>query len=72
METFRNPLQVRAMIGQTVFLALIMGLLYLRVKDGQSTSSDRLGCLFFVLVNQGMGSVMGVVTTCMYLFPAIF
>ena len=63
-EAARNPLVVRASAGQTIFLALIMGLMYLRIGHGQSTVQDRLGSLFFVLVNLAMSSTTQVVTTC--------
>ncbi len=43
----------KAKVIQTLVLALLVGLLYLRVGDDQASIQDREGALFFIVVNQG-------------------
>jgi hypothetical protein len=64
VESARNPLLARATLGQTLFLSLIMGLIYLRLGNSQKSSQDRLGALFFFCINQSMTSVTSVVANC--------
>ena len=62
----REPLKVRAALGQTMFFAILMGLIYLQLDNDQAGVQDRQGALFFLLVNSAMSNVLNVVTT----FPA--
>ena len=64
VESSRNPLLIRTLFAQTLFISLIMGLIYLRVGHSQASSQDRLGALFFFCVNQSMLSVVSVVSNC--------
>ena len=49
---------------QTIVLGLVIGLIYLNLGNGQASKQDRLGALFFILVNQAMSSVMSIVSLC--------
>ncbi|XP_010886652.2 broad substrate specificity ATP-binding cassette transporter ABCG2d isoform X1 [Esox lucius] len=55
-RTFRNlalnPQTSVAQLGVTVFLALIVGAIFFRVKDDQSGIQNRMGALFFITTNQ--------------------
>lgn len=62
-DQIRDPLKVRTSLGQTIFMSLLIGLIYLRLESGQSGSQDRLGALFFALVSSTMNSANNVVTT---------
>lgn len=56
----RDPMMTYARLMQTLFLALVVGFLYLRVGDDQRSIQDREGALFFIVVNQAMGGLMNV------------
>jgi len=62
-DLVREPLKVRAFIGQTVFMALLCGLVYLQLDKGQQSVQDRAGSLFFIIVNGAMGSMLRLVNT---------
>jgi len=66
LSTIRDPMATKAKVIQTLVLALLVGLLYLRVGDDQASIQDREGALFFIVVNQAMASIMGTIVT----FPA--
>ncbi|XP_017575992.1 broad substrate specificity ATP-binding cassette transporter ABCG2d [Pygocentrus nattereri] len=55
-RTFRNlmlnPQTSIAQLGVTVFLALIVGAIFFKVKDNQSGIQNRFGALFFITTNQ--------------------
>uniref|UniRef100_A0A8B9JR51 Broad substrate specificity ATP-binding cassette transporter ABCG2 n=1 Tax=Astyanax mexicanus TaxID=7994 RepID=A0A8B9JR51_ASTMX len=55
-RTFRNlmlnPQTSVAQLGVTVFLALIVGAIFYKVKDNQSGIQNRFGALFFITTNQ--------------------
>ena len=55
---------MKAKLGQTVFLSVLMGLIYLNVPSRTMSAQiqDRTGVLFFVAVNQVMSSSMGVLS----------
>ncbi|TPX54723.1 hypothetical protein PhCBS80983_g05801 [Powellomyces hirtus] len=60
----RNPLILRAKLGQTLILSLIIGLLYLNTKDktGFAANQNRTGVLFFLVINQVMSSTMSILS----------
>jgi ABC-2 type transporter len=63
-NAWRNKLIVKAKLGQTVFLGVLMGLIYLNIP-GRTLSAqvqDRSGVLFFLAVNMVMSSSMGVLS----------
>ncbi|KAL1023775.1 hypothetical protein UPYG_G00045960 [Umbra pygmaea] len=47
-----NPQTSVAQLGVTLFLALIVGAIFFRVKDDQSGIQNRMGALFFITTNQ--------------------
>jgi ATP-binding cassette subfamily G (WHITE) protein 1 len=53
-NAFRNKLVVKAKLGQALFLAILMGLIYLDIPSrGLSAQvQDRGGVLFFLAINQ--------------------
>lgn len=61
-DLVREPMRIRAPLGQTLFMSLLIGFLYFQVGKGQSTAQDRLGSLFFILINQTMSGAFGTVT----------
>ncbi|KAJ8000719.1 hypothetical protein DPEC_G00183270 [Dallia pectoralis] len=60
-RTFRNvaltPQTSVAQLGVTVFLALIVGAIFFRVKDEPSGIQNRMGALFFITTNQCFSTV---------------
>ncbi|KAL4618171.1 ATP-binding cassette sub-family G member 2-like [Arapaima gigas] len=60
-RTFRNlilnPQTSVAQIAVTLFLALIVGVIFFGVKDDRSGIQNRIGALFFVTTNQCFGSL---------------
>mmetsp|Transcript_26239 Transcript_26239/g.42976 ORF Transcript_26239/g.42976 Transcript_26239/m.42976 type:complete len:702 (-) Transcript_26239:333-2438(-) len=61
-NAIRNKLVIRARLGQTLFMALVAGLIYLSVSDNQVGIQNRNGALFFVTVNNFMAPTMMVLT----------
>jgi len=61
-DTLREPLKVRTIIGQTLFLSILLGLIYLQIDNDATGARDRSGALFFILINQAMAAMMAVVT----------
>lgn len=61
-NSFRNPLIVKAKFGQTLFMALLLGLLYLQLGLDQEDIQNRQGALFFVTVNGLFSATMAVIT----------
>lgn len=62
-DTVRQPLKMRASIGQSIILGVILGLIYLQVDDDQEGMQNRMGSLYFILVNQGMSAATSVINT---------
>ncbi|CAG5929446.1 unnamed protein product [Menidia menidia] len=60
-RTFRNlllnPQTSIAQIAVTLFLALVVGALFFDVKEDQSGVQNRVGALFFIVVNQCFSSL---------------
>jgi len=59
----RNPITFQARIAQNLCIAILVGLVYLRLDTTQSSIADREGALFFICMGQVMTSLMGVVLT---------
>lgn len=51
----RDPRTTFALLGQTLFLSILIGTLYLRMPMTTQYLSDRFGVLFFVITNQAFG-----------------
>eukprot|EP00741_Cyanophora_paradoxa_P002545 tig00000605_g2469.t1 len=61
-NVFRNRLILRAKFGQMLFMALLCGLIYLRVGTDQYSIQNRNGAMFFIAVNNVMSAAMGVLS----------
>ena len=67
-NSFRNPLIVKAKFGQTLFMALLLGLLYLQLGLDQEDIQNRQGALFFITVNGLFSATMGTPKDMNWLF----
>jgi hypothetical protein len=67
----RNPVTSKARVGSTMFISLIVGLLYFNVKFNQAGVQNVTGCLFFIVINVTMGSIFPVVQTFPLELPII-
>lgn len=54
----RDPMLFKARMGQSIILGLLCGLIWLQLSDGQTQVQDRVGVLFFFILNQAMGNIM--------------
>jgi len=61
-NAWRNKLMVKRRFFQTIFLGVLMGLIFLQLVDDQRGIQDREGSLFFIAVNGMMTSTMGVLS----------
>jgi ABC-type multidrug transport system ATPase subunit len=59
----RDPMSTFVKMIQTIFFAVIIGLIYVPLGDNQKSIQNRAGAAFFIIVNQSFGSVSGVVFT---------
>lgn len=66
LHFIRTPFVTRARLFQTVFVALLVGLLYLQIGYGQASVQNREGALFFSISSVIMTAVQAAVLT----FPA--
>lgn len=53
---------IRAAFGQTLFMALLCGLIYLNLGNDQKSTQDRQGSLFFIVANGIMSTTMGILS----------
>jgi hypothetical protein len=55
-NAFRDPLNIRSKFMQTIFIALIIGLLFLETDQvqGQQAIQNYSGVLFFIAINNVM------------------
>lgn len=60
---WRNQLIIKGKAAQTIFLSLVIGLIYLQIPNDLVGVQDRQGSLFFLVVQALFGSVMGALTT---------
>lgn len=61
-NVFRNNLILKSKVAQTVCLALVVGLVFLRLGNDAKSVQDRQGSLFFIVVQAFFGSLMGALT----------
>lgn len=61
-NTWRNKLLLKGKLAQTIFLSLVVGLIYLNIGNDFASVQDRLGSLFFLVVQGFFGALMGVLT----------
>ncbi|KAJ3103626.1 hypothetical protein HDU97_009965 [Phlyctochytrium planicorne] len=62
-ESFRNPAIIGATLGQGVFMCVVVGFIFYRLDLSQAGIQNRLGALFFLVVNQTFGVVMPLIGT---------
>ncbi|CAE7664022.1 w, partial [Symbiodinium sp. KB8] len=62
-NTLRDPILTKARLGQTLFLGLLAGLIYLRLENNQQIVQNVNGAMFFVLINQSFSGIFGVMQT---------
>ena len=53
----RNRVGMRARVGQTLFFATIIALIFINLKENFAGVQDRQGLLFFCAINQGMSAL---------------
>mmetsp|Transcript_20390 Transcript_20390/g.49326 ORF Transcript_20390/g.49326 Transcript_20390/m.49326 type:complete len:724 (-) Transcript_20390:11-2182(-) len=58
----RNKLLLRAKLGQSIFMALLVGLIFRDLKLTQQSIQDRTGAMFFVSVNVTFSATFGVLS----------
>ena len=51
INSFRNQFMLILRVFQTLFTAILLGVIYFNIGDDQSTISDRTGVLFFAIIN---------------------
>ena len=72
LTTFvRNPLVTYAQLGQTLFMALLVGTIYFQIGDDQGSIQDRVGSLFFMMTNQAFGMIASL-NICLNFFIFLF
>lgn len=60
----REPMALRVRVGQSIFIALLLGIIYLQIGNWQSTIKDRIGVLFCLMAFAVLGTMTSVVMTC--------
>nr|QNH67903.1 ATP-binding cassette transporter subfamily G-like protein 4 [Brachionus rotundiformis] len=66
LSTSRNPMETRILAIQTLFIALIFGLIYLQIEDNQEGVQNINGVLFLLITNASFSNMFGVLNS----FPA--
>jgi ATP-binding cassette subfamily G (WHITE) protein 1 len=63
-NALRNPLLVKAKIGQALFMGVLLGLIYNgdAMKTHQAGIQNRTGVLFFMSINQVMSAAIGILS----------
>ncbi len=63
-NALRNPLLVKAKIGQAMFMGMLLGLIYHGdgMKTHQAGIQNRTGALFFMSINQVMSAAIGILS----------
>eukprot|EP00733_Pompholyxophrys_punicea_P001147 Pompholyxophrys_punicea_v1_NODE_506_length_1821_cov_8.150623.p1 type:complete len:441 gc:universal NODE_506_length_1821_cov_8.150623:390-1712(+) len=59
----RQPLAIQVRLGQTIFVALLLGLIYFNLDNNQRSIQDRTGAIFFLLTSCVMSSLQPVILT---------
>eukprot|EP00002_Diphylleia_rotans_P001425 TRINITY_DN107_c0_g3_i3.p1 TRINITY_DN107_c0_g3~~TRINITY_DN107_c0_g3_i3.p1 ORF type:complete len:513 (-),score=96.95 TRINITY_DN107_c0_g3_i3:972-2510(-) len=65
-NNLREPLMVKMRFGQSIFIAVVAGLIYLNRGHDQVDLHDRAAAMFFLILTQIFGAMNGP----MFLFPA--
>lgn len=66
MQNLRDHVTNLILLVQAIFLAVLLGLIYIDLDKSQLGIQDRLGVLFFITINSCMGSMFSVMQS----FPA--
>jgi hypothetical protein len=64
--TLRNPLETKIMAIQSVFIAIMFGLIYLQLKINQENIQNINSVLFLIITNSSFSNLFGVLNS----FPA--
>eukprot|EP00027_Filamoeba_sp_ATCC50430_P012825 CAMPEP_0168563134 /NCGR_PEP_ID=MMETSP0413-20121227/12515_1 /TAXON_ID=136452 /ORGANISM="Filamoeba nolandi, Strain NC-AS-23-1" /LENGTH=699 /DNA_ID=CAMNT_0008594649 /DNA_START=80 /DNA_END=2179 /DNA_ORIENTATION=- len=59
----REPLKMRAEGGQIVFLALLVGLIYLQLENNQDDVQNKMASIFFCMISLMFGSLQAIIST---------
>lgn len=62
-NAIRDPITSRARLAQAVFLSVVAGLIYWNLGMTQADVQNKNGALFFMLINQSMSGIFGVLQT---------
>jgi ABC-type multidrug transport system ATPase subunit len=54
---YRDKFVLILRLIQTLIFSLLIGLIYLNIDDDQTSITDRVGVLFFILINQAFGGL---------------
>ena len=63
LATLRDPILTKARAIQAIVIAVVIGLIYLRLRNNQKSVQDKMGAIFVCIINQSMGGVFGVLST---------
>ena len=62
-NTKRDPILTKVRLGQTLFIGILAGLIYLQVENDQLLPQNLNGAIFFILINQSFSGLFGVIQT---------
>jgi Na+/H+-dicarboxylate symporter len=63
ISSLRNPNETRIMVLQTIFIAIMFGLIFLRIELNQKGVQNINGVLFLLITNASFGNLFGVINT---------
>lgn len=66
MSSARNPMDTKIMAIQTIFIAILFGLIYLQLSISQADIQNINGVLFLLITNASFSNLFGVLNS----FPA--
>ncbi|XP_053373342.1 protein white-like [Mercenaria mercenaria] len=69
---FREPMVTRVRVAQTIVIAVVLGLIYLRLDVSQTGVQDINGVLFLLLMNMTFSNVFGVLNAFPLETPIFF
>jgi len=72
MNEIRNRKFIISRLFQCVIVAVVLGLLYLRIENDQSTIADRNGVLFFALVSVSFNEILAALSVFALQRPVYF
>mmetsp|Transcript_26825 Transcript_26825/g.43807 ORF Transcript_26825/g.43807 Transcript_26825/m.43807 type:complete len:755 (+) Transcript_26825:191-2455(+) len=61
-NNMRNKLALQAKIGQTLFMTIIIGLIFLHIQNNQIGAYNRQGALFFLAIQLMLSSTFGILS----------